>query len=715
MDNEEDVMGLKDLRDVWLFTRRNLRLILLIAAGVAVLATILAFVLPSRYAGEAIIMLDPRSKHITNMQEVVSDLNLDNQVIRSEVSIIESRSVLNRVIKDLGLLSDADFNPSLQGVGWLGRLFASDKPEEKEKREAIERTLVADVLDDHLKVINDGRSYSITIRYEDRTPERAARIANAVADQYLVDQLEVKYDMTQRANAWLSRRMEGLRAEVNDAEKAVEEYKIKNNLVGVGEETATQKQLEAINPQLLQARAERALAEARLKGIKDLPRAKLESASVVTSSPLVQQLKQQEAEVRRKEADLATRYGDRHPMIINVRNELASIRAKVAEETDKVLASLQNDFDIASGKVKGMEEELARLEGQTGSGNRAMITLRQLQREAQATRSLYEGFLNRFKQVAEQQDMNIADARIVARAEVPLSPFFPKPAMFALFGLCFGFVVGYLVAFLLEYMDRGFRSLTIVEKTFGVPGLGIVPLAELAGGQLPSDYILEKPLSSYAEAMRSIRTAIHFSNVDAPPKVILATSSLPGEGKTVFCCTYARLLAKSGTKVLLIDADMRRPRQHSILGLDKTKPDLAAVLAGDASFGDAVQKDISGADVIIARSKTPNPQELLSSRQMERLIEGARQHYDLVIIDAPPIMAVADAAVLSRLADATLFIIKWAATPREVVSECLKSMKAYKTKLAGVVLSQVDLEEQKRYGYGDYGYYYGRYKDYYSN
>lgn len=715
MENEEDLLAMKDLRDVGLFLRRNLKLIAIITAGTTLLALLLAFVLPERFAGEAIVMLDTRSKHFTNVEAVVSGVEVDNSVIRSEISIIESRAVINRVIDELKLMHDPDFNPSLQGVGWLSRLLSGDKQEEKQRQESEDRSVIADTLSSNLEIYNDGRSYSILIHYKDRYPERAARIANAFADQYLVDQLEVKYETTQRANTWLSKRMESLREEVNNAEKAVEEYKIKNNLVGVGDETVAQKQLEAINPQLLQARAERSQAEARYKGIKDMPRNKLESSSVVLASPLISQLKQQEAEVRRKEADLATRYGDRHPMIINTRNELASIRGKIGEEIDKLVAGAQNDFDIAAGKVKSLENELSLLEGQTGIGNTAMITLRQLQREAKAIRSLYEGFLNRFKQVAEQQDLQMADARIVARAEVPISPYFPNPVIFAAFGMCFGVVIGYLIAFLLEYLDRGYRSLSLLEKAFGVSGLGIVPLADTANGQLPTDYVLEKPLSNFAEALRSIRTAIHFSNVDTPPKVILVTSSLPGEGKTIFCCTFMRILAKSGMRVLLIDSDMRRPRVHSILGLDKTKPGLAPLLAGDAQLSEALQKDISGGDVIIASGKTPNPQELLASKQMERLVNSMRDQYDIILLDAPPIMAVADAAVLSRLADAPLFIVKWASTPREVITESLKSFKSYKVKLAGVVMTQVDLEEHKRYGYGDYGYYYGRYKDYYTN
>jgi capsular exopolysaccharide synthesis family protein len=267
----------------------------------------------------------------------------------------------------------------------------------------------------------------------------------------------------------------------------------------------------------------------------------------------------------------------------------------------------------------------------------------------------------------------------------------------------------------LEYLDRGLRSLSAAEKLYGVPGLGIVPIAETSEGQLPSDYLLKKPLSIYAESIRSIRASIHFSNVDRPPKTVVVTSSFPNEGKTAFSISLARLLAKAGQKVILVDADMRRPRIHSILNLDKTKPDLAMVLAGDAPLANAIQKDISGADIIIASAKTLNPQDLLSSHQMEKLLATLREKYDMVIIDTPPVMAVADAALIGQKVDTTVYVVRWSATPREVVSEGLKQLAKFNIKIAGIVLSQVDLQDKRQYGYDDYSYYYGQYKNYYTN
>ena len=595
------------------------------------------------------------------------------------------------------------------------RLFASRRQADKDRRDAEDRSDVADTLLDHLDVENDGRSYSIVIHYSDHDAGRAAKIANAFADQYLVDQLEVKYDITRRVDDWLSKRLSELQDKVKIAEGAVEDYKTKNNLVDVGDETITQQQLSAIDEQLLEARAARSQAEAALNGVKNLNDEQLESSSIVIASPLVQQLKQQEAEVRRKEADLATRYGDRHPMMIDVRNELRSIHDKIDEEIKKIVAGMKNDYDIANNKVESLEGELNNLKLETSTGNQAMVTLRQLQREAGAERSLYEGFLTRFKQVTEQQDLQMPDSRVIARAEPPIKPSFPNLFLFLGVGVLLGLTAGFLTALILEYLDRGIRSLSIAEKRFGVSGLGIVPIADTAEGQLPTDYVLEKPLSIYAESIRSIRAAIHFSNVDNPPKTIAITSSFPGEGKTVFAISFSRLLARSGQKVILIDGDMRRPRIHSVLGLDKTKPNLAMVLAGDATLAEAIQKDASGADVIIANARTANPQDLLGSHQMEKLIAELRKKYDMVVIDTPPIMTVTDAALVAQKADTTVYIARWSSTAREVVGEGIKKLQRFNIRLAGLILTQVDLTDHRQYGYDDYSHYYGKYQNYYSN
>ncbi len=709
----EKLTAMTDMRDLWLFLQRNARLILLCTLGITLLAATLAFVLPPKYRSTAVLMVDPRKAHVTSVQDVLSSLPADNFVVRSELDIVQSSNVMGRVIDDLKLLQDPDFNPALKGAGWWERYLPSAKTLSAEEKAAQSRVLAMRTLAKHLNVSNDGRSYTISIEYRDHDAARAARIANAFAEQYLVDQLEVKYAATQRANDWITKRLDSMRADLNAAEKAVEEFKIKNNLVGAGDSTITQQQLAAVNAQLVQARTELAQAEARLNSVRGRGGQRVEVSSAVLSSDLIQKLKVQEAEVRRKEADLATRYGERHPSMINARNEMRSIHDKISEETQKIVQGFHNDVDVARAKVTSLNAELNKLQVATGAGNKATVTLHELQRVADANRGLYQDFLDRSKQLGEQRDLQLPDARIIANAEIPAKPYFPNLFVFIALGMVGGGMTGFCLALLLEYLDRGFRSLGLIEKLYDVSGIGITPALRVPRGKTIPDYILDKPLSIFAEAIRSIRTAIHFTNVDIPPKVIMVTSSIPNEGKTVFCACLARLLALSGQKALLIDTDLRLPKLQGFLKLDGKKPDLAAVLEGKATFAEAIHKDASGAHIIMARGKTANPQELLAADALEHLIDSQRGHYDMIILDTPPILPVSDAAVVARLADAAVYLVRWAESPREVVADGLKKLRSLHVKMAGVVLSQVDLEQQKQYGFGDYGYYSHEYKNYY--
>jgi polysaccharide biosynthesis transport protein len=280
-------------------------------------------------------------------------------------------------------------------------------------------------------------------------------------------------------------------------------------------------------------------------------------------------------------------------------------------------------------------------------------------------------------------------------------------------GAIIGLVLGLMGAFLLEFLDRGFRQNNQIEAATGHSVLGMTPLLSENLGN-PVDYVIEKPLSHMAEAMRSIRAAIQLSNVDHPPRVLLVTSALPNEGKTTFCATLGRVAALSGSRVLLIDGDLRRPNLHKMMGL-APEATLEEVLSGQKDLKSAIIKDAkSTMHVICAEGHTANASDLLGSQRMGKLIIEAAKVYDLVIIDTPPVMGVSDSWGLSMSVDAVIFILRWAETPRETVRAAVRQMELLNIKINGIVLSQVDIRQQRRYGYGNYGYYYRRYKTYYN-
>jgi capsular exopolysaccharide synthesis family protein len=333
-----------------------------------------------------------------------------------------------------------------------------------------------------------------------------------------------------------------------------------------------------------------------------------------------------------------------------------------------------------------------------------------LQREADADRSLYEDFLNRFKQTSAQEDIQQADASIVSEAMIPVSPSYPKKLPLIGFAFLGSIMIGVFAAFGMERLDVGFRTGEQFEKISQVPVLGLEPA--LLSGEPPHDVVVQRPVSSYSESIRSIRTALRYSDVDNPPKVIAVTSSLPDEGKTVFALSLARSVAKSGGKALLIDCDLRRPSIAKQFNVDP-KQGLLAFFDDSTDKSKIINIDAkSGLHFITASSGTPNPQDLLGSKHMKALIDIMRERYDLIVLDTPPVLAVSDALVLSHIVDATIFLVRWAKTPRQVVLGALKSFRTLGGKLAGVVLSRVDMRQHATYGYGDPGYYYGYYGRY---
>lgn len=712
-----------DLRELLVLLKRRAKFIFAFAFAGSMIALSLSFAITPRYKAESVVMIDSRESSLTGMEAVVSNLSPESAAIRSEIDIINSRAVLDRVVKRLNLTEHSDFNSSLRPPGQIEEFIKSFFPEipttEKSAKEKDEITLIRDatkVLQENLEVVNTPRSYIIRISYTSENPEFAAKIANTIADEYLVDQLEAKYEMARRANEWLSKQLDDLREEVKVKEKAAEDFKIENNLTRVGEETITQKQLIEINSKLVTARSDRSQAEARLKSVQELVGNKkgIESIADVLSSDLIQRLNEQEATVRRKIAELSNRYGPRHPNMINAQAELKDIREKLDEEAQKIVAGLKNSVNVARARVQSLEKELARLEDQAGIGNQSMITLRQLEREAAASRSLLESFLDRYKQITQQENMQIPDARIIAKAYTPKEKYFPSNKIFCAVGFAISMFLGTALVLLLEYLDRGIRNNNQLTELFGYEGFGMIPLIEKNKKLTPVRYASEKPLSSYGESLRSIRTAIHYSNIDNPAKTLTVLSSVPGEGKSNLSASLACVLARAGSKILLIDCDLRRSQVHSIFGQDENKGDLITFLTGKHSLDEVLHTDKeTGLNYITAKSHTPSPQELLSSRNMDNLLKKVREEYDLVIIDTPPLMAVSDGAVLARKTDACVYIVQWNNTPREVVRQGLKKLENVKIKPTGMVLTQVDMKEQSKYGYGDYGYYYSRYGDYY--
>ncbi|MDW7712455.1 MAG: polysaccharide biosynthesis tyrosine autokinase [Deferrisomatales bacterium] len=686
-----------------------------------------------RYTAEARLILDLRQSKVVDVEAVLSGMPKDVAALRSEIDVIRSRTLLERAAGKLALHRDPEFNPELPGAAapplaqtvkgwaepvreWLQGLWLTEavEPTPEERERSIQRGVV-DRLAARLEVDNPRQSYTINLSFTAQSPERAAEVVNAVAELYLTDQMEAKYEATRRANSWLAERLETLRGEVNAAELAVQEMRRRGDLVQARGATVLEQQIADLNAQLVMARVTRSQAEARLRSAQGAVARAGDAASLgdVLASPIIQRLRGEESSLQRREAELSQRYGHRHPEMIKINAELADVRSKMAEETGRVVESLVNEVEVTHAKERSLQASLNELREQTAGALHAEVELRELERHAQSARVLYESFLERFRETGEQESLYRPDARVVSWAEPPERPSYPRKALVLGLGAVAALMLAVMAAFLLETLDRGFRTGDQVEQLTGVPVLGMIPALGTGKGR-PENYVLEKPFSSFAESLRGIRTAIQLSNVDQPPKTVLVTSSLPREGKSTFCLALGRMAAASGTKTIVVDADLRRPVQAEKLPEARSLHKLEEVLTGASSVRDAVGVDAaSGLHVLAAHGKTPAAAELLGSRRMAKLISELAKIYDLVLVDTPPVMGVSDAWPLTRAVDAVLFVVRWAETPRETVRAALRQMEALNIRVNGVVLDRVNVRRQAKYGYGAYGYYYGRYRKYY--
>ena len=726
--------------------------LLLATVGLVTLATSLwvAQITP-RYAAKVKILVGVPQTNVIDVENVLRGVRTDRAQLESEMQVLTSRSLAAKVVDKLDLVDEPEFNPRLRPRArpllrrwlpgpdpdpldwiperWRAALSGADAapppppPTPDEIRRRVKRAAVARVRG-AVSVRIEGRSRVIAVTARSPDPKLAAAIVNTLADLYLLEQLEAKFEATRRAADWLDDRVRELRRQVEASERAVEEYRREQGLIEGKDTTVTEQQISEITTQLILARTKTAEAGARLRQIRSLLRSErgVESAAEVLASPLIQSLRERESDVTRRAAEMATEYGPRHPKMINVKAELEDVRERLGKEVEKIVHGLDNELEVARIREQTLARNLEGLKEEAAKINTSSGRLRVLEREAAANRTLFDTFLSRWKETGQQEEIQHADARILSYAEVPAAPVSPKKRRIVGAALGFSVFLGICLVYLIEQLDSGFRSSEQIESATGLGTLSLVPL--LTGLRLrhrhPVAYALDRPASSFAEALRTLYTGMLLSNVDAPPKSILITSSLPDEGKTVISSAMARLLARSGRKVLLIDADLRRGQIAKVLGLPNEYGLVEVLGRRQHSPDDVIQHDeASGLHVLTTgATAVPNPSDLLGSERMKALLREAGRIYDLVVIDSPPVHLVSDTRILSHMVEKTVFAIRWTRTRREAATLGIKQLVESGASVAGVVLSMVDLRKNARYSYADSGYYYGssrKYRKYYAD
>ena len=545
----------------------------------------------------------------------------------------------------------------------------------------------------------------IAILFTSVDPRMAAIIPNRLAELYIAQQIEQRSGVNNEATKWLAEQIAELRVKVQESEAAVEAFRTKSGLFLTNGSTLPQQQLTELNSQLSTAEADRAAAQAKLGNARDLLASgnAVNSAAEVLQSPLIQNLRQQEVALRAQIAQMSETLLPSHPRVQEAEANLADLQVQIEKEVHKVIEALENEARVATARVNSLRASLNRLQRRMGQLNQDEVKLRALQRDADTNRALLESFLLRYQQAnaRAEADAQAANARIVSRAQQPADPTFPRMGSAITFATLAGIVFAFCVAFLIEVFARGFRTGDQIERATGMPFLGLVPELNPKGRRNlhPADEVMRDPSGLYAEAIRSLQGHVLLARVgERHARVVLVTSSQPGEGKTATAASLARIFAMGGYRTVLIDADMHNPTVHEALGMRRL-PGLADLLVGRAAFQHVIRRDTaSHAHVIQAGTPISNTTAALASSQMQWVLTALQQTYDYIIIDSPAALATADAQVLAKLADVTVLAVKWSETNRKTVLRALKMLSAASSRRVGILLTQVNLRRYRRYG-----------------
>jgi capsular exopolysaccharide synthesis family protein len=732
---EEEGFPVREILHI-LWMRRWLILIIIISISTPAVFRIKELI--PLYTSTATLMVGGNRAQVVDVMGMASNEYYYDpfSALNNEIEILKSRNLARKVVEKLHLEETEEFNPAPKEPGLSAKLHPRNlipqawreamsenkgqgavQKSAEEQREELMSTLVDGFLG-RIKVEPIEMSKVIKINCTLENPELAARIANETADQYILSQLDAKFEGTRKTTEWLNDQLAELKQKVEQSEKAVELYRNEKGLAKAGTVTLSAEQLSEMNSELIVARVKRAELEARLRQVEALFKAgaNIESATEVMQSPFVQELQSQELLVQRKLSEMSRQYGARHPKMIQAEAELDELHKKIQLEIKKIASNLRNEVEVARSREGTMSSSRASLEDTNAGKNQAEVQLRALEREAAANRALFENFLKRFKETSTTEGMQEADARVISKAEIPRGPSYPNTDRLITMSV-FGSIAAALgVVFLLEMFNPGLRSPEQIEAVLKRPTVGLIPLTK---DMKPLEYLRKNPQSSLAEAINSLRVSLLLLDPDKAVKTVLVTSSVPEEGKSTLAALLAQQAASLGQRVILVDADLRRPAVEKMFGLGKPKGITDFLMTPDSQYRDFIVKDEASGLHILGRglAEFVNPADLFASHRMETLINTLRDHYDLVILDSPPAMVVTDSRVLSRLADKTIFVVRWDHTPRKVIKTAVRQISDAGSNVAGIVLQRVNLKQYGRYSYGDSGYYYhhGRYGQYYNN
>ncbi|MGI8568644.1 MAG: polysaccharide biosynthesis tyrosine autokinase [Methylocella sp.] len=729
-----------------LILKRQFRVFLVLMACTTALGLLYLLITPPSFTASGMMVIDSHRLQLLQQKPDLGTNAIDPGTVQTEVEVLLSRTISLAVIRELRLTEDPEFaggNGGLlgfvlklvPGLGGSGGIASG--------AQLTDRALAA--FESRRTVARVPPAYVIEIGFRSLDPVKSARIANAIADAYVTEQLDAKYQATRRASAWLEERNKELRKQASVADRAVVDFKRANNIVtfeGAGDTVRlmNDQQLSELNSQLILARAAKAEAKARFDRMQDVMKQDVPDASVadVLKSEIIIRLRNQYLDYAARERVWAERYGANHLATVNLRTQMLELRRNINDEMKKIAESYKSDYEIALARERSLENSLATEVTESQITHNAQVQLRDLESNAKSYRTISDSFLQRYMESVQQQSFPITEARLISAAIPPTHKSQPKGLVVLGISTLGGLMLCVAFACYRELSDRVFRTKAQIEESLGancittLPSLkstnpvsspvtaeDAAPVAErtLVHKHDLMNYVSDSPFTEFTEGLRSLKLVMDLNGVLKSNRVIGLTSTLPSEGKSTIASNFAHLLAQAGRRVILIDCDLRKPSLSQKFASDAAVG-LIQVIAGKINLADAVWTEPSSGLTFLpapaaSASKLLHTDEILGSNAMKNLIDRLCETFDHVIVDLSPLLPVIDARATSNFIDSYVYVVEWGQTNRDVVERLLAETPEIHDRLLGVILNKADMRKMARYegNASSYNYrnYYGRY------
>lgn len=706
-----------DFVEYWRTLRKRKWAIMAFALVVTLLAGVVAFVSTPIYEAKTTLLIETNKQKVVTIEDVYGGVGASREYFQTQVEIIKSREVSLKTIAKLKLYDNPEFDPRVPKKGaaaFLEQIGFATQEEPKVWNEATLTEAAFGGFAANLSIEPIRLSQLVVVKFTSPDAALAAQVSNALAQTYIENDLDARYQMTRTASAWLQERLAGLKSKLNESEQVLQGYREKQGMVSVEKmaQSGAAQQMDQLQTRLIEARTRRAEIEATYRIVKEAANAgDLASQPAVLNSGQVADAKRQATEAARKLADVSQRYGKEHPKYLQADSDAKAANDNLQRQIELVVGGINHEYERARSTEKMLEATLGAARGTVQNINRKEFELGVYEREVDSNRQMFDMFMKRAKETNVAGDLQTTVARVVDTAAVPANPIKPKKMLIVAVALFMGLLVGVMMALLLEVLDNTLKNTEDVELRLKQPLLTVLPMLSRKDAlrSISGHLIVDAPNSLYSEAIRTARTGVLLSSVDLTSRVLLVTSSVPGEGKTTFSSNLA--LAHAFTqKTLLIDADMRRPSVAKAHGLDVNAPGLSELVAGTAKLADCLQK-VKDSNLVVMGSGAipPNPLELLHSERFGLTIETLRKNFETIIIDSPPVELVSDALVLAARASGIIFVSKAQSTPLPLVRKALQRLRRADGHIIGVVLNALDFNKAEKYygdysGYGKHGY-----------